>query len=239
MLWKPALDLFMNTLRELFQYYSQCVYQILIVNSPAMVMFAYKIVRGVLPPGVQRKVHIVDAQDTPATMRKFIDEANVPDFYGGTCRCPGGCIEGYGQAQAKRRDKESVSSASEEAANGEVGVVTEDIALKAGQEHRRVFTLKKGETVVWEFVTPSGNGVTFAKYFEPSNEAKGVDWERVHLSKVERYVISKESPSEGSDEYTAGIDGVLVLVWDNKQSWFSAKHLQMKVFKQASEQTSA
>ncbi|KPA78750.1 hypothetical protein ABB37_05868 [Leptomonas pyrrhocoris] len=238
MLWKPALDLFMNTLREIFKYYSQCVYQILIVNSPAMVMFAYKIVRGVLPPGVQQKVHIVNAQDTNAAIRKFIDEVNIPDVFGGTCHCPGGCIEGYDPAHRRRKDKESVSSTSEAASNDATGVATEDISLKAGQQHKRVFSLNAGESVVWEFVSSDGTDVTFVKCFVPEKAAKEMNWERVSVSKLEMYVVSRENPSEGSDEYTATANGVLVLVWDNKKSWFTAKHLQMKLFKQAPEQSS-
>jgi hypothetical protein len=246
MLWKPALDLFMNTLKEVFKYYSQCVYQILIVNSPAMVMFAYKIVRGVLPPGVQKKVHIANEHDTLETMKKFIEVDCLPDFYGGACHCEGCCIADYDPEQQQHKknkggkEKETSSTVSDSAAsnNGENGVATEDITLKAGQHHKRVFALRKGESVVWDFASSDGKDINFITFFVPQKEADGMDWARVHTSKLEAYVVSKENPSDGSDEYTATTDGVLVLMWDNKKSWFAAKHLQMKVFKQANAEDS-
>jgi hypothetical protein len=239
MLWKPALDLFMNTLKEVFKYYSQCVYQILIVNSPAMVMFAYKIVRGVLPPGVQKKVHIANEHDTPETMKKFIEVDCLPDFYGGTCHCEGCCITGFDPAATVENSAAATPGAANDADGSATStatdtefVATEDITLKAGQQHKRVFPLKGGEKVVWEFVSSSAHNVAFTKYFVPSAKADGTDWAKVHTSKLEGFLVSKENPSEGSDEFAASADGVLVLVWDNKQSWFTTKHLQMKVYKQ-------
>lgn len=238
MLWKPALDLFMNALRTLFQYYPQCVAQIIVVNSPAMVMFAYKIVRGALPEGVQKKVHIANVADTPATLKTFIDAARVPDYLGGTCHCEGGCVHGYHpDAKAKGGDggaAKSDTSSTQSGGQGEDGgVTTEDIALKAGQELKRAFSLKDGESVVWEFASTGGHDVAFTTYFVPEKEAQGLDAETLHTSKLEAYVVSKGNPSSGSDEYTAAASGLLLLVWDNKKSWFKAKHLQMKVFKQA------
>ncbi|KPA78749.1 hypothetical protein ABB37_05867 [Leptomonas pyrrhocoris] len=241
MLWKPALDLFMNTLREIFKYYPQCMYQILIVNSPAMVMFAYKIVRGVLPPGVQQKVHIANEADTPEALKKWLDEDCLPDFYGGTCHCDGGCIHGFDPTKKEKTvtatettDSASTAAHDEDERNGTVRpefVETEDITLKAGYHHKRVFPLKNREKAVWEFVSSNARNVTFAKYFVPEANAKEVNWAKAQTSKLEPFLVSKASLSEGSDEYTAAADGVIVLVWDNRQSWFTAKHLQMKVFK--------
>ena len=253
MLWKPALDLFMDTLKEIFKYYPQCMHQILLVNSPAMVMFAYKIVRGALPPGVQKKVHIANEHDTPETMKKFVEADCLPDFYGGTCHCTGGCIDGFdptakatettdtaAAAAAKRSPDAAGSNAlSENGALTAEFVSTEDISLKAGQQYKRVFQLKAGENVVWEFVSSDGKDVTFTKYFVPEKEANDMDWVKVHVKKLDPFVVSKENPSEGSDEYCANENGVLVLVWDNKKSWFTAKHLQMKVFKQCANSTAS
>ncbi|KAG5497027.1 hypothetical protein GH5_01549 [Leishmania sp. Ghana 2012 LV757] len=232
MLWKPALDLFMNTLRTLFQHYPQCVHQILLVNSPAMVTFAYKIVRGALTPGVQRKVHIASVADTPTTMKDHIDAQYVPDYLGGLCHCEGGCIHGYDPHRKRAmKDSETISIQSG-SQNDEEGVATEDITLKAGQELKRAFSLKKAESVVWEFVSAKGDDIAFTTYFVPEKEAQGMDTSKLHTTKLEPYVVSKSRPSEAADKYTASDDGLLVIVWDNKQSWFRSKHLQMNVFKQ-------
>lgn len=238
MLWKPALDLFMNTLRTLFQYYPKCVHQILLVNSPPMVMFAYKIVRGALPPGVQKKVHIVNVADTPATMQDFIDAQYVPDYLGGLCHCEGGCVRGYDPHRKETMKdnaiaKSDTSNLQSGVQDDEGGVVTEDVTLKAGQELKRAFSLKKAESVVWEFVSAHGHDVTFTTYFVPKKAAQGIDTSKLHTSILESYVVSKARPSEGSDKYTASDEGLFVIAWDNKKSWFTAKHLQLNVFKQA------
>ncbi|KAG5471422.1 hypothetical protein LSCM1_01510 [Leishmania martiniquensis] len=233
MLWKPALDLFMQTLRTLFQYYPQCVHQILLVNSPAMVVFAYKIVRSALPPGVQRKVRIANVADTPAMMKGLIDAQFVPNYLGGLCRCEGGCISGYDPHHKRAAKDTETSSIQSDSPMDEEGVATEDITLKAGQELRRAFSLKKAESVVWEFVSAKGHDVAFTTYFVPEKEARDMDTSKLHTGKLESYIVSRSRPSEASDKYTASDDGLLVIVWDNKKSWFTTKRLQMNVFKQA------
>ncbi|GET91210.1 hypothetical protein, conserved [Leishmania tarentolae] len=244
MLWKPALDLFMNTIQTLFQYYPKCVHQVLLVNSPSLVTFAYKLVRSVLPESVQKKVYIANTSDTPAIMQEFIDAQYVPDYLGGLCHCEGGCVRGYnphgkGRREGNGTSNSNTSSIPSSGLDDEAGAVTEDITLKPGQELRRTFSLKKAESVVWQFLSANGHDVAFAAYFVPEQEAQRIDTSALPTSMLEPYLLFRARPSEGSDQYTANDDGLLVIVWDNTKSWFRATHLQLNVFKQAADLTDA
>ncbi|AIO00780.1 hypothetical protein LPMP_311890 [Leishmania panamensis] len=239
MLRKAALDLFAKTLRTLFQYYPQCVHQILVVNSPAMVMFAYNIVRVAFSPAMHEKLRLISAADTPATMKDFIDAQFVPDYLGGLCHCEGGCIGGY-DLHLKKMTKDdgsaknnASSSAQSSDQNDEVDVTTEDITLRPGEELKRSFSLKKGESVVWEFASANGHDVAFTRYFVPEKEVPSIDTSTLPTTKLKSYVVFQGSLSEGLDKYTASDDGLFVIMWGNNNSWFTVKRLQLNVFKQA------
>lgn len=227
MIWKPAIDLLVSCVRKLLHYYAECVHQILVVNSPSAVSFGYHILQPIMPTTVQAKVRIVSPEASLALLREYIDDAFIPAHLGGQCSCTGGCFTYYNP-----NPQGSVLTATEEHQYG--GVMTEDITLRAGAAFKKVFELKDKETVVWDFVSANGHDIAFATYFVPKSQCASADMEKVDVRSLEPYVVSKTNPSEGSSEYTATADGVLVLVWDNKQSWVTSKHLQMKVFKQQS-----
>lgn len=225
MIWKPAIDLAVSCLKKLLHLYAECVHQILVVNAPSMVNFGYRIVRHAVPSTVQAKVRMAGPEATKALLSEYIAEDFIPCHLGGSCHCEGGCFADY------QVDAEGPLTATEEHLSG--GVMTEDISLRAGASHKKAFTLAAKENVLWDFVSASGHDVAFTTYFIPQDVSAGVaDMERVDTRSLEAYVVSKANPSEGSGEYTATVAGVLLLVWDNKQSWVTTKHLQMKVFKQ-------
>lgn len=52
-------------------------------------------IRVFLDEGVRMKVHICrEGEETISTLRREIAEENIPEFLGGKCRCPGGCVSG-------------------------------------------------------------------------------------------------------------------------------------------------
>lgn len=54
-----------------------------------------QMIRVFLDEGVRVKVHICrEGDETIDTLRREIDESNIPEFLGGKCRCPGGCVSG-------------------------------------------------------------------------------------------------------------------------------------------------
>lgn len=222
MLWKPALDLFMGALSILFKNFPDCVHRIVGVNAPSMVTFAYKIVKGVLPVSVQKKVHFVSPSETPAAMLSIIQKEYVPYYLGGECRCNDFCVAHYDAANPART-QEAVAEVDE-------SVVTENISLSAGNHHERVFSLKCGESVVWEFSIGGGHDVKFMVYFVPALYEKQLDLAKVSQTKLLPFLTKSEPLSEGSDSYAAAEDGAVVLMWDNKSSWLKSKDLQMKVY---------
>lgn len=226
MIWKPAIDLAVSSLKKLLHYYTECVHQILVVNAPAMVSFGYRVVRPAVPSTVQAKVRIASPEATVALLREYIDDAFIPAHLGGSCRCDCGCFADY---HPDATSGAALTSTEEHLCGG---VVTDDITLRAGASHKKVFALQAKEVVVWDFVSASGHDVAFTTFFVPQEQSAGVDLNKVDTRSLEAYVVSKANPSEGSGEYAATAAGALMLVWDNKQSWVTTKHLQMKVFKQ-------
>ncbi|KAG5497668.1 hypothetical protein JKF63_03934 [Porcisia hertigi] len=95
MMWKPAIDLLVTSFKQLLHHYPECVHQILVVNSPSMVSFGYGIIRHILPPTVRAKIRMANSSESLALLKEQIDEKYVPDFYGGACHCPGGCVRSY------------------------------------------------------------------------------------------------------------------------------------------------
>lgn len=226
MLWKPAVNLFMDVVKKIFSYWPDCVHRILAVNTPGMVMFAYNIVKGALDEGVQRKVSFYNAKDTPEALSQVIDVKYIPKFLGGQCECEGHCIAPFDPANPKRQSKE------EDAAD----VVTEDIVLKAGKKHEKVFHLQRDETVFWDFTTQAGKDVSFGLYFIPASHKQSKD-DKFSSKELEPFLVNKNRPTSGTDSYHAPEDGTVVLVWDNKYSWFSSKTVQMRVYMQAEDGT--
>lgn len=227
MLWKPALDLFQGVISAIFSKYPDCVYRILVVNCPSMIMFAYSIVKGMINEAVQRKVSFYNPEDTFAALSAHIDPRHIPAFLGGECHCDGNCIGSYDPANPTVRQGTGAESD-----DGAGDVVTEDITLKAGKTLYKEFDLCKNEKAFWEFVSNHGRDVNFTVYFVPTGS--GFD-QKKPLSPTEPdlkgFIVRRDRPSEGNDSFTAPDDGKLLLVWDNKHSWLKSKSLQMRVYK--------
>ncbi|KAG5471758.1 hypothetical protein LSCM4_03311 [Leishmania orientalis] len=95
MIWKPAVDLLVTCLKKLFSHYPECVHHILVVNAPSMVRFVYHLFRKALPTTVQSKILMACPSESLALLKEHMEEQYVPDFYGGTCHCQGGCVRSY------------------------------------------------------------------------------------------------------------------------------------------------
>jgi len=197
----------------------------------ALFVSAARIVKGVLPATVQKKVQFVSPSDTPAAMLSIIDRKYVPHHLGGDCRCANSCFANYDAANPTRHQEAD--------ATVDESVVTEDLSLSAGHHHERVFSLKRGESVVWEFSIGGGHDVKFLLFFVPAAHEKQLDFVQVSQTKLLPFLVKSEPISEGSDSYDAAEDGVVVLMWDNKSSWLKSKQLQMRVYKTAAEAVSS
>ena len=66
----------------------------LIVNASTMFQFIWAIAKPFIDEKTLRKITI-KGSDYYASMKEFIEEKDIPSFFGGKCTCPhvkGGCI---------------------------------------------------------------------------------------------------------------------------------------------------
>ncbi|CAJ1033139.1 putative CRAL/TRIO domain containing protein [Leishmania utingensis] len=231
MLWKPILDLFRDLAKEFFKYYPDRVHQIICVNSPSLVRYAFRLVRGVMPADFQNKISFFSSHDTLATLEKVIDKKYIPHFLGGDCHCTaegGECLSGYDPLHPRR------AAVTDAHADGNGEVCTEDVTLTASQACTRVFPVKASEVVVWDFaVAGGGHDIIFTVFFVPQSAASGMRWSEVEVKKLSPYTVTSEALPEGSDLFVAAEDGVVVLGWRNRRSWFAAKRIQLRAYNEA------
>ncbi|RHY03219.1 hypothetical protein DYB28_001037 [Aphanomyces astaci] len=74
-------------------YYPERLYKIFIVNPPSWFSMVWKAVSPLVNPKTRDKIHVVRGQkEIQKALLEFIDAASLPEAYGGTCACPGGCL---------------------------------------------------------------------------------------------------------------------------------------------------
>jgi hypothetical protein len=66
-----------------------------IINAPMLFTAVWSIVKKLLDEVTVRKIQILGS-NYKAAMLEVIPEENIPDFCGGTCSCPGGCMNDIG-----------------------------------------------------------------------------------------------------------------------------------------------
>ena len=99
--------------------------QIYIVNVSTMFYAIYRLVSPLIRPITRKKIKIVPAAQVQSTLLEVIDAENLPEEYGGSCRCEGehGCYEGAEEQKAMRA---YVRLLDEKAARGETEQIPED-----------------------------------------------------------------------------------------------------------------
>lgn len=77
-----------------------------IVNAPWFFAKCWQAMSHLLVPRTAEKLRVFSPSETKAFLREVIDPENLPDFLGGTCRCPGGCVSEGGQPSATQRESD-------------------------------------------------------------------------------------------------------------------------------------
>lgn len=214
MLWKPAIDLLIDSLKKMFAAFPDCVYQILVINSPAVVRLAYTLVKPALDSNVQSKVHIYSPSDSPAALKELIDERFIPAFLSGGCNCEGNCIASYDPSAP-----ESSDVASDDDDEG-----TENLKIAARSKFQKFTAVKPGDVVSWDF---AGDEVDLYVFFFPPERAGRVGGE-ISKSKEKDYIILQGTYQKQSHHYTAEQEGLLVVSLDNTKSWMSTAKVQLQ-----------
>lgn len=207
------------------------IHRVLVVNCPPMVRFGYALIKSALTEGIQAKLTFLSPEQSAAALDTIIGLERVPSFMGGRCNCAGGCLPCF--------NPDAVLSAEEVVGEGDL--VTEDIKLSAGSKHEKVFEMKQGEEVIWEFSTTKGADVRFWVMFYPKQDGISTNVKkgkmRVKIDKTvkktttENPVVKQEKLKDGADSFMAPEDGILQLVWDNSHAMVHDKSIQMRVYK--------
>ena len=91
-LYMPAMEL-RNAVIDVNQtYYPEMLSKVSVVNTPAIVNIFWVIIKPWLNSRTRAKVHFVDSRKTPQYLAEHFEAEHLPDFLGGQCQCPGGCM---------------------------------------------------------------------------------------------------------------------------------------------------
>lgn len=78
------IDMLVHFLTLLREYFPMSVDYVLAINFPWMLTAAWQLAKRIIPPERRDVVVFIDAAD----VQNYIDEHNLPDFLGGTCKRP-------------------------------------------------------------------------------------------------------------------------------------------------------
>lgn len=221
MLWKPFIDLVKETMTTLFSVFPNCVFQIYLVNAPAVTRIAYAMVKPLLDDNIQSKVHIYSSNDTYSALEKLIDPKFIPSFLGGSCTCPGNCISTLDPTTLDKGRNRSASGNDEH----EEGL-TETIKVAAGARIQKEISAELGDVIVWNF---AGSEVEFFSYFLPipvdEVRKKGI----LDKRKYNDFIFFHGKVKSQCNSYTAAESGTIVLIFDNSKAWLNSASLDLQI----------
>jgi hypothetical protein len=65
--------------------------QMFIINAPMLFSATWTVIKKFMDEKTRNKITIA-GKDFNKKIRELVDEDKIPDFFGGTCTCPGGCL---------------------------------------------------------------------------------------------------------------------------------------------------
>jgi len=71
--------------------YPEQMYKMFIINCPSIFPMFWRIIKNFVDKNTRAKIHIL-GKDFLGELTKVVAPENIPDFLGGSCRCPGGCL---------------------------------------------------------------------------------------------------------------------------------------------------
>ena len=185
------------------KYYPGIIGDIFVINTPFVIPGLWEMVKMILPMSTITKIHVLGT-DYKQTLLQHIHADQLPEEYGGTCKCPNGCVRVRTEDEVKQallKDKSGLS-------------LTEE-TVAAGSKFELRLDGKAGSEFLWSFdVTDNydiGFGITMVMADEPNKV--------VNVKMDSRCTTNKGS-------YTAAKDCTLTFVWDNNYSWVYSKYLK-------------
>jgi len=103
-LHKAGLELFHSESDIDKDHYPETLRKVFICNTPAAFNAIWKIVKPWLDPNTLAKIEIL-GYDYRDRLLEFISKENLPEEFGGICRCPGGCCKLGGSVNSLSNDE--------------------------------------------------------------------------------------------------------------------------------------
>lgn len=222
-LWKPGVMLFNKITGFYEDNYPEVMKNILVINAPRIFPIAYALVKPFLNEVTRNKVKILGV-DWKTELLEYIDEDNLPEYYGGTCRDPNGdplcrskiCYGGDVPESYYHKDNNKTEIWTNE--QYEVGCVKRGTALKLNFEVE-----VPGSVLSWQYKSVDhdiGFGVFYSE--KGSKHSKDLE-EKIPTERRNCHMI----PEEGS--ILCEKPGIYILRFDNSYSWTRNKKILYNV----------
>ncbi|KAH9578947.1 CRAL-TRIO lipid binding domain [Trypanosoma melophagium] len=254
-------DLMGSSFRKILQgiikldqkHYPEVIHRFFLVNCCGSISFTHWLITlfGMVKQGLRRKIICVNKKKTPEVLASIIDKDRIPEFLGGLCSCPGGCVPFNSMVSEKESstitttsttssstsvpgtvntpqtlNAESISRAEglclTPASNNNENSLrcdgTQNLTLRPRQKHTVSYNMEPYEDITWEFAVKRGKVGFTAVFIECSSDG--------HTE-----VLSAATQvTDSADHYVSNTHGALILTWDNTQSLFIGRQIQLRVY---------
>jgi len=215
-LWKPAVDVFTETLSILEQHYPETLGTCYVINAPKFFPIMWNVAKPFLHEETRRKIKVL-GKNYKEQLNEFIDPDQRPVYWGGTCRDPDGdeycrskvCVGGKVPEKYRLKNiRENIDMTN-----------FENCTVQRGSTVQLDYEVSEpGSTLRYQFLS-EGNDIGFGIFRRTSDERqkKGDMVEIVKSQRVESHLI----PEEGNILLEEA--GKYVVRFDNTYSWVNAK----------------
>uniref|UniRef100_A0A7S1Q779 CRAL-TRIO domain-containing protein n=1 Tax=Neobodo designis TaxID=312471 RepID=A0A7S1Q779_NEODS len=213
--YSPALDLLKANSTMDQKYGPEGMYKCYVVNAPTFIKIGWNMIRLWIDARSQAKVVFVSpGEPTRQALLNAINEEDLPDFLGGTCKCEGGCIPDV-----------------EENAESLGGDATLELTVPARGAKTHVEACPKGAEVSWQWSSANGNDCGFHVFFKNVDEAEldTVAATETNTAAMGHEVVPSSRQTSGKGSFTAPQDGYVTLRFDNTFSWMKGKTVHLRV----------
>ncbi|XP_078362571.1 SEC14-like protein 2 [Oculina patagonica] len=218
-LWRPGVMVF-NTVTSFYEdNFPEVMKNILVIKAPKIFPIAYALVKPFLSEVTRNKVKILGG-DWKTELLEYIDEENLPEYYGGSCRDPDGdplcrskiCYGGDVPAFYYGKENDKADSLKEE--SYQVGCVKRGTALKLNFE-----VDSPGSVLSWQYRSLD-HDIGFGVFFiEKDKRSSKVLEEMIPTERRNCHMV----PEEGS--ILCEKPGIYILRFDNSYSWTRNKKI--------------
>ncbi|OQR87093.1 phosphoinositol transporter [Achlya hypogyna] len=88
-----SLEFVKNCTSAMQRHYPQQSFKIFLVNVPSWFGMIWKCIKPLLHEATRAKTFILSEAETAATLLQYVDAEALPEEYGGSCHCDGGCLD--------------------------------------------------------------------------------------------------------------------------------------------------